>query len=421
MSNNCLLAYILPTVAPAIALLYIICVWGTYAYMKDYPWTAKLGRISLRLGVLVGATASSIGMCEASSNANNETLPTSAIVFVGLLFTSISAYFIYHTRVHDVVGSLPPRWNAKWMQGKVVLITGANTGIGKETAAQLASMGATVIMACRSQARAEKAMEDIRRSSKVFLKENQLLFLPLDLGDFQSIRQAVKKLEELKLGSLDVLINNAGVMMGTKTMSKDGIELMMQANHLGHFLLTNLLLPKLEQHNSRVLTLSSSTHRFAHEGFDFDDMVCDNTRKYTLFGQYAMTKLANILFTKELARRHDKIWAVAVHPGIVRTDVTRNMPWYLRYPNLMFAYCVVTLQKTPSEGAYCSVYCAASDKPPKSGSYVANCAEEAPVQCAESLEVCMCVLIVAYRVCFLGLTPCVSTVLCFRTPSGFGR
>ena len=172
--------------------------------------------------------------------------------------------------------------------------------------------------------------------------------------------------------------------------------------HFGHFLLTNLLLPKLretalkEQYPSKVITLSSSLYTLARRprsnqnatkelelGIDLNDLQCKKKR-YTLFEQYAQSKLANILFARELGRREklraeklheqheqtkDKnssvfcpIKSYSLHPGLVRTDVVRDMPWYLYYPNIVFAFFVAVLQKTPRAGAYTSVFCAVSDE-----------------------------------------------------------
>jgi NAD(P)-dependent dehydrogenase (short-subunit alcohol dehydrogenase family) len=179
-------------------------------------------------------------------------------------------------------------------------------------------------------------------------------------------------------------------MMGEKRTTKDGYELMMQANHLGHFLLSCLLLENQKQ-ECRVITVSSSTYGLAKNGFDFDDMFCDASRNYTLFSQYAQTKLANILFAKELAKRHPNVQSWAVHPGLVRTDVVRNMPWYLYYPNIIFAVAIAALQKQPKQGAYTSVWCAASDPPPANGTYLVNCKVHETNRHAKSSEV-ICLL-----------------------------
>ena len=208
--------------------------------------------------------------------------------------------------------------------------------------------------------------------------KDRLLFLKCDVSDYKSIRDAVKTFEAMKI-PLHVLINNAGIMMGTRTTNNVGHELTMSANHLGHFLLTNLLLPKLQREkDARVVVLTSSTYALAKNGIDLDDLNCDG-RKYTMFSQYAQSKLANIMFGKELAKREknrakdDPVKVFMVHPGLVRTDVVRNMPWYLKYPNMVFSVVLTTLQKTPEAGAYTSVYAAASELScEESGLYCSN-------------------------------------------------
>jgi Dehydrogenases with different specificities (related to short-chain alcohol dehydrogenases) len=180
-------------------------------------------------------------------------------------------------------------------------------------------------------------------------------------------------------------------MMGTRKENKDGHELTMACNHLGHFLLTCLLLDKLRasEYGGRVIVVTSSTYVLAKDGIDLDDLHC-RKKKYTMFGQYAQSKLANILMGKELARREqtqkpqlqpkddmDKSPPVVavhmVHPGLVRTDVVRNMPWYLKYPNMVFSLVLMTLQKSPEAGAYTSVYCALDESlRGRSGEYFSN-------------------------------------------------
>jgi NAD(P)-dependent dehydrogenase (short-subunit alcohol dehydrogenase family) len=375
---SCLEAHVAIIFGPALAFLYTCMVVSTYATTHECTWSSKALTVSVRLAVLVASVAASVGLCQADTT-------WGAIAPVAAVFMVVSVYLLYQTRVIDVVGGPVPNFGPQHLKNKVVVITGANTGIGKETATQLAQMGATVVMACRSKERAEQAMNDIRKTLSVPLESNQLIFVPLDLGDFTSIRKAVDILLSKKLNKIDIFINNAGVMMGTKTKSKNGYELMMQANHLGHFLWTQLLLPHLQK-DARIVCVTSSTYAYVKDGFDFEDMFCDNQRTYTLFGQYAQTKLANILHVKELNRRYSSFQVFAVHPGIVRTDVTRNMPWYLRYPNLVFAYFVAAMQKTASEGAYCSVTCAASPSPPASGSYVVNGKEYPTLPFTKSIE-----------------------------------
>ena len=301
-----------------------------------------------------------------------------SIIFATVPFAlwnlTIGFYCIRLTRLKVVEGD-EPKFKKFVMRDKVVLVTGANTGIGLETVRRLVKEGARVILACRSEEKAHEAIKEIKDfhfKRHLIIDDSHLIFLPLDLTDFTSVRKAVEVVIDMNM-PLHCLINNAGIMMGDKTLSKDGNELCMQANHLGHFLLTVLLLPKLhETPGARVLNISSSTYAIANKGMDFDDLMCAKTRKYTLFGQYAQSKLANILFTKELTKRYDKIRCYAIHPGLVRTTVVRNMPAWLLYPNIIFGVILATFQKKPQQGAYTSIWAACTDNPPINGSYIIN-------------------------------------------------
>ena len=395
-------SYALWIVGPFVAWMYGISVWIMYSMFHECSWTSKLPSVALRTSWLVAAVACAIGVCQS----RGETGETAAMVVpLTVVFVVGSAVLCRWTRLYDVVGvacatAKAPFYGRTHLQGSNVLITGANSGIGKETALQLASMGATVYFLCRSTSRAQQAVDDILRADPA-LERSRLKVVAMDLGDLDSIRKAVAN--DLKGVPVHVLINNAGLMMGTKTLSNDGMELMMQANHLGHFLLTRLLLDskqlKVEASDdfvSRIINVTSSTYRLVdgNKGFDFDNMMCDDTvqprRPYTLFGQYAQTKLANILFTKELAKRYPSLRVYAVHPGLVRTNVTTHMPWNLQTLNRIFAAYVAQLQKRPCQGAYSSVYCAAA--PPillastmiHSGSYVVNCQDQPVTKAAQS-------------------------------------
>jgi NAD(P)-dependent dehydrogenase (short-subunit alcohol dehydrogenase family) len=343
------------------------------AAFGEIDWISNTSALLLRTALVGAGVAIGVGLCESG---NGDMWAT--IVPVSTVLLAISVHLIIQTRRNDVVGPRPMT-TPNMIEGKVVLVTGANTGIGKQTAQQLAALGATVILGCRNKSKAEAAMQDItqalKKESGVTLKANQLRFLQVDLASFESIRAAAKTfIEECKL-PLHILINNAGVMFSKKTMTADGFEMCFQANHLGHFLLTNLLLPKLlENNDARILNLSSITYKMA-ESFNFDDVNCDD-HPYTLFGQYAQSKVSNLLFTKELAKRYkDKGMTVyAVNPGIVRTDVTRNMSFLLKYGDKAFGFLMRQYQKTPSQGAYTSVFGATvanGDKPPN-GSFLSN-------------------------------------------------
>eukprot|EP00455_Lapot_gusevi_P023309 TRINITY_DN2421_c0_g3_i5.p1 TRINITY_DN2421_c0_g3~~TRINITY_DN2421_c0_g3_i5.p1 ORF type:complete len:263 (+),score=74.93 TRINITY_DN2421_c0_g3_i5:97-885(+) len=188
------------------------------------------------------------------------------------------------------------------LDGKVVIITGANTGIGFETALDLAGRNARVILACRDMERCEAAVRRIREATS----NSQVVGAQLDLTSFASIRAFADKIlrEEPKI---NILINNAGVMMCPKMATKDGLELQMGTNHFGHFLLTMLLLDRLKASApARIVNLSSRAHLRATRGIDFDDINHD--KSYDKMEVYSQSKLANVLFTTELARR------LQVHP-----------------------------------------------------------------------------------------------------------
>jgi len=205
--------------------------------------------------------------------------------------------------------------------GRTFLVTGANTGIGFETAATLASRGARVLLGCRSNARGQAACERIQMRTP----EADLRLVPLDLGDLASVREAANMV--LQEPRLDCLINNAGVVETTRTFTKDGFEAHFGVNHLGHFALVGHLLSKLEAYEGgRVVTVASTIHKrsFIH----WRDLQAK--RLYSSLARYGMSKLANLLFTFELERRlrasDARSISLACHPGGVWTELGRNLP-----------------------------------------------------------------------------------------------
>lgn len=206
-------------------------------------------------------------------------------------------------------------------KGKTVLVTGANTGIGFDTARVLALRGARVLLGCRSEANAVAAIERIR----AFNSDVDVSWVPLDLANLASIKTAADKVVQEE--RLDVLVNNAGVMMPPKQQTDDGFELQFGVNHLGHFALTGYLLPKLqEQAGARIVNVSSLAHRNGH--IDYADIHAD--RAYSRMGRYGMSKLANLLFMFELQRKLNaagsSVISVACHPGGSATDLGRHIP-----------------------------------------------------------------------------------------------
>ena len=206
--------------------------------------------------------------------------------------------------------------------GRTAVITGSNTGLGFETAAALAAKGAHVVLAVRNVDKGNDAAARIGdRTPGASVAVTQL-----DLTSLDSVRAAAQALRS-QHDTIDLLINNAGVMMTPKSTTKDGFELQFGTNHLGHFALTGLLLDRLlAVGGSRVVTVSSVGHRFARNGIRFDDLQWDHD--YGRVAAYGQAKLANLMFTYELQRRlqgTDTI-AAAAHPGGSRTELTRNLP-----------------------------------------------------------------------------------------------
>ena len=209
------------------------------------------------------------------------------------------------------------------LDGKMVIITGANTGIGKETAIDLARRGARVILACRSVERGEKAAVEVRERSG---NEN-VVFRQLDLSSLASVRQfSAKILEEEP--RIDILINNAGRGPAPYSTTVEGYEAIFVTNYLGHFLLTCLLLERLKQAPSaRIVNVSADAYKFTE--IDFNNVNLE--RGYSGLKAYARSKLAQVMFTRELARRlkGTKVTVTSLHPGGVQTDILQRGAWPL--------------------------------------------------------------------------------------------
>lgn len=205
--------------------------------------------------------------------------------------------------------------------GRTAIVTGANTGLGLETAKALAARGAHVVLAVRNVTKGEAAAEWISRS----VPDADLELQRLDLGSLASVREAADEIRT-KHERIDLLINNAGVMTPPKETTADGFELQFGTNHLGHFALTGLLLDRLlPVAGSRVVTVSSIGHRFSR-GIRFEDLQWE--RSYNRLQAYGQSKLANLLFTYELQRRliGQHTTALAAHPGGSDTELARHLP-----------------------------------------------------------------------------------------------
>lgn len=263
-----------------------------------------------------------------------------------------------------------PALFTKDLSGTTYVVTGANSGIGLVTAEQLAKQGATVVVACRRPDAAEEAIADIR--SRV--PGAKLEFIQLDLGSLDSVRAFAASFLE-RHEQLHGLVNNAGVMNTPQGTTKDGFETQLGINHLGHFLLTDLLLDRLkESAPSRVVILSSCFHDQAN-GRDgdihFDDLQL-TSGAYDGWTAYAQSKLANLLHAKGLAKRLEGtgVTAVSVHPGWVRTNLIKNTApvWVQDY--LMRPISGLIGMIEPWEGAQTTLHCLlADDVPQNPGAY----------------------------------------------------
>ncbi|KAH8410123.1 hypothetical protein KR009_006331 [Drosophila setifemur] len=248
--------------------------------------------------------------------------------------------------------------------GKVAIVTGANSGIGKETVRELARRGATVYMACRNMKKCEAARTEIVLETKnMFVHCRQC-----DLASQESIRHFVAAFKR-EQEQLHILINNAGVMRCPRSLTLDGIELHLGVNHMGHFLLTTLLLDLMKKSSpSRIVNVSSLAHRRGQ--INFGDLNSD--KSYDESKAYAQSKLANVLFTRELARRLEgtKVTANALHPGVVDTDIKRHVGLAELFVKPLYWPFV----KTPKNGAQTTLYVALDPELQKvSGQYFSEC------------------------------------------------
>lgn len=250
------------------------------------------------------------------------------------------------------------------MAQKRCLVTGANSGIGKATAAGLAQLGADVVMVCRNQERGEAARADVIAASG-----NQSVELRLaDLSSQAAVRGLASACSDA-YPHIDVIVHSAGALFFDRKLSADGIELNLATNYLGAFLLTNLLLDSLRAAPSaRVVCVSGEYHRKV--AIDFDDLQCE--KKFSGVTAAARATLCKVLFANELSRRFhgDSIAANSLHPGAVRTNLTKGLPWYLR----PLAAVGTLFFKSPEKGARTPIYLASSNEVEGvSGKYFIDC------------------------------------------------
>ena len=258
------------------------------------------------------------------------------------------------------------------LAGRVVFITGANTGIGLTTATALAKQGAELFIACRSDEKARAAAAEIERASG----NAAITTLALDLADLASVRACAQAFLA-RDQPLHVLINNAG-LAGARGLTKSGFEVAFGVNHVGHFLLTTLLLERIQKSTpARIVTVASKAH-YRPKGIDWD-AVRQPTRTRTALHEYGVSKLANVLFSAELSRRlaGTGITTYSLHPGVVASDVWRAVPWPFR------ALMKLGMDST-EQGAATSLHCATSDEAgSESGLYYDACRVQEPSRVAQ--------------------------------------
>lgn len=269
------------------------------------------------------------------------------------------------------------------LDGKVAVITGGNTGIGKETARALVKRGAEVHILCRDPRKAEFVKNEIKRDTgrEVFTHK-------LDLSSLKSVHQCVKDLKSC-LEKIDILVNNAGLAACPEMRTEEGFELQFGTNHVGHFVLTTELLPLLRRGKARVIVVSSMAHKFAK--MNFNDLNW-RERSYDPFAAYGQSKLANILFAKELARREQEassgVTTYSLHPGAVKTEITRHMETSSNiFMKTLIMIGLYLFSKTPENGAQTSIFCAVDESLENcTGKYYKDCKEVSPAKQAENMD-----------------------------------
>jgi retinol dehydrogenase-12 len=242
------------------------------------------------------------------------------------------------------------------LSGKVAIITGGNSGIGKEAAVEIARHGVHVVVAARNPTKAAAAVAEIESRGDA---RGRVEAMPIDLASFASVR-AFAQAFLAKHDRVDILLNNAGLVLRKRVVTVDGHESQFQINHLGHFLLTSLLQDALRNGApARVINVSSYAHSTARNGLDFDDLDWER-RRYKSFAVYSATKLMNLLFTRELARRMDPdvLTANALHPGFVASNFAREGD--MGFLGTFVMPVIRPFAISQAKGALCSIYLATS-------------------------------------------------------------
>ena len=264
-----------------------------------------------------------------------------------------------HLQTSDINGWTPEELSD--LSGKLFIITGGNSGIGFEAAKLLAERNADVVIAARDELKGKKALAKL-----VNLGEGTCNLLSIDLADMSSIRKAAKEASD-RYGAVYGLINNAGVMQTPKQQTKDGFEMQLGTNHLGHFLWTALMMGQVDGRGGRVVTVASIMHKFGR--IDFDNLMLE--RGYNPNTSYNRSKLANLMFALELHRRLEaagsRIKSIACHPGYSDTPLQSKV----NNPALRLVYKVsnTVFAQPASRGAWPTVLAAADDRAVSGGYY----------------------------------------------------
>ena len=264
-------------------------------------------------------------------------------------------------------------------EGRTAIVTGGSSGIGLVSVETLALAGMNVVLCARDVEAGEKAIEKMKMTNG---NRKKVRVQKLDLADFSSIQAAAQEIVE-KEGSIDVILNNAGVMATPQRMeTAQGFELQLGTNHIGHHMLTRLLLPNVNK-GGRIVTVASTAHSFG--SLDVEDLNYSKDRIYTPWGAYGQSKLANILFAKGLDDRlkgtNKEIVSVSLHPGVIRTNLWRFSP------KIFQPFTALIADKSIEQGAATSIYCSIADSSAfVGGDYVVDCKVGTPNQSGQDLD-----------------------------------
>ncbi|CAD5110778.1 DgyrCDS144 [Dimorphilus gyrociliatus] len=299
---------------------------------------------------------------------------------LSFILPCITFGWLYYLYKHYVMLPIEFHSDAR-LDGKTVVITGGSSGLGLETARNLCSRGARVIIGCRDKKKAEEALIDVKSSCKSAL----VSYFHLDLASLSSVRKFVQELKDSNI-RVNILINNAAVVGVPYQKTIDGFEYIFGVNYLGHFLLTNLMLDLLEA-RARIINVSAHAHIFGH--IDFDNLMMD--RGFNSIVAYFNSKLAMVLFTQEISRRLDieVACSYALHPGAIYTQLTRHF-FFMRYKFLRMISDQLGKHflKNAKQGIHTILYCALSEEiEGVSGKYFSDCKLSVPIQEALDIEI----------------------------------